>query len=91
MKTKILWITNLSLLAVVVFMGIEQAGMGAELAKMERDTHLVNENIHKISETILITSSSAKLDTSAVELGFVKPQSIIYIDSNDVLTSNLLR
>jgi len=30
------------------FMGIEQAGMGAELAKMERDTHLVNENIHKI-------------------------------------------
>lgn len=91
MKTKILWLTNISLLALVVFMGIEQAGRGAEIAKMETETRLINDNIHKISEAILVTSSSAKLDTSAVELGFVKPQNVIYVDSKDVLTSNLIR
>lgn len=91
MKIKILWIINLLLLTFVVYMGIEQAGKGAEIAKMERETSLVNENIHKLSETILETSSSSKLDTSAIELGFVKPQTVIYVNSDDVLTSSLIR
>ena len=39
---KITWIINLSLFIAVVFMGIEQAGRGAEIAKLENKDDLLS-------------------------------------------------
>lgn len=91
MKNKFIWILNITLFAAIVFMGVDQAGKGAEIAHMEKEIKTLTEAKNNISEQILLTASSDKIELKASDLGFVKPTAILYVDSQDVLTSNIVQ
>jgi hypothetical protein len=94
MKTKtrkLIWFTNLSLLALVVFLGIQQGGRGAELAQMEEEIRTLNSSKQNHLESILLISNTEEIEKKAAEMGFIKPLAVVYVDTQDVLTSNLVR
>lgn len=89
--TKIVWIVNFSMLAFVVFFGIQQGGKGADMAKMESEIRQIQANKQNYIETMLVSSNTEQIAQKALELEFTKPVATVYIDSQDVLTSNLVR
>lgn len=80
----IVWITNTILLIVVVFLGIEQGGIGAQIRKMdevlETQDGIKREIAEKIYENQEIDSNK-KIE----ELGFVKPLNILYFDTEEAV------
>lgn len=77
-KLKILIILNLVLLASVVFLGIEQAGRGAEIAKLEDEFEVATIEKMNLSEGIFSETSESKNQEIAEKLGFAKPQEVYY-------------
>lgn len=88
---KMLWFINFVMFTLVVFLGIQQGGKGAEIAKMEDELKNLQLSRQNYLENILLVASNDQIEKKAVELGFNKPSSMVYIDSIDVLTSNLVR
>lgn len=79
-KNKIIWFVNLILFIGVVFVGIEQAGKGAEVAKFEKEFEFAVSNRQKLSDQMY--SDEKILDN------FVKPTIVYYFDVEKV-TANL--
>ena len=77
-KLKILIAINLILFASVVFLGIEQAGRGAEIAKLEDELELASVQKMNLSEGIFSKTSESKNQDIALKLGFSKPQEVYY-------------
>lgn len=81
---KFIWVLNVLLLVVVVFLGIEQGGIGAELSKLENSLEIEVTNKRNISENIFKEQAIENGDKIA-ELGFNKPNNIVYFDNQDVV------
>lgn len=80
----IIWITNTLLLIVVVFLGIEQGGIGAQIRKMDEVIETQDSIKREISEKIYENQeidSNKKIE----ELGFVKPLNILYFDTEEAV------
>lgn len=90
-SSKTVWTLNFVLLASVVFLGIQQGGKGAELAKMENELKNIQIAKHSYTEAMLVSSNTDQISQKAMELGFGKPIATVYIDGQDMLTSNLVR
>ena len=80
-KSKFVWIVNLIFFVAVVFLGIEQAGRGAEIAKLEDDLELLSTQKSELSESIFKLNTEGKLDEDTTRLGFAKPSTIYYFNS----------
>ncbi len=83
-KIKYIWIINLVLFGAVVFLGIEQAGRGAEISSLENKIEDSNTVKRELSEKIFKFGTEDKIDESGVALGFNKPGKIVYFNSEDV-------
>ena len=82
--TKIVWGINLVLFASLVFLGIEQAGRGAEISNLENKIEASSSVKRELSEKIFKYGTEDKLTQSGTELGFNKPSKILYFNSAEV-------
>lgn len=81
---KKIWIVNLLLLIVVVFLGIEQGEIGVKLSKIETEVETQIIAKREISENIF-NSQEIKDQKRITELGFNKPETTIYFDSQEAI------
>lgn len=88
-KKIITWSVNMALFVSVVYMGITQAGLGAEMTQLEDQMIIVSEKKHQMSESILLGNSTTSFSEKSEGLGFSKPQEVVYIDSLDSFASLL--
>ena len=77
-KLKIILGINLVLFASLVFLGIEQAGSGAEIAKLEDELETASTQKMNLSEGIFSQNSEKSNQKIAQELGFAKPTRVYY-------------
>jgi hypothetical protein len=86
-KTKYIWIVNLILFVAVVFLGIEQAGRGAEISSLEDrlESNLVEKR--ELTENIFRTGNNTNVEQKVTDLGFAKPSKTYYFNSIDTVAS----
>lgn len=82
-KTKYIWILDLVVFIVVVFMGIEQAGTGAEISNLENKIEKLNIQKRDLAEKIFENNNNDDTNNESLSLGFVKPSKIYYFDSEE--------
>lgn len=82
-KPTLFWILGITLLACFVFLTVETATSGAVLAKMEsRELSLAQENAD-LKDALVRASSLNGVEKKSVEMGFVKPSKILYINGSE--------
>lgn len=86
-----IWAVNIALFIAVVYMGINQAGLGAEISLLEDQTESLIEEKHNLSEKILLGNSTTSVSEKSEKLGFVKPQDVVYIDSEELFAALIVR
>lgn len=84
-KINIIWGINLILFVAVVFLGIEQAGKGAEISNLESQLEASNEQKRELSEVIFNSGNNTVAEVS--DLGFIKPTQVYYFNSIDSVAS----
>lgn len=71
------------LAAVSVFLTIETATSGAEVASLDKtEVELINQK-RTLEENLVKGISMSKLEEKSVELGFIKPESLVYVSSSE--------
>ena len=83
-KIKYIWVVNLILFGAVVFLGIEQAGRGAEISQLENKIESAITTKRDLAEGVFNGSSDTKIAENSQELGFNKPQSVYYFKTDDL-------
>jgi len=90
-KVKIFWFLNAILFAVIVFMGINQAGKGAEIVDYEKRYRDLEKESTGYEEKIFNLTSFEVTDKLSQDLGYSKPESFLYIDNPETFASLLSR
>ncbi len=83
-KINYIWAVNLILFGAVVFLGIEQAGRGAEISNLENKIEEAVITKRELAEGVFNGSSEIKLSESSLGLGFSKPTNIHYFKTEEV-------
>lgn len=78
-RKHILWIVMAIFSAVSIFFTIQNSTSGAKLSYLENEQQRLIEENRKISRELVMVSSLKDLESISEELGFVKPQQIIYL------------
>ena len=77
------WVAFLGIVSLLVFLTIELSTVGAELTNLqEQESRLEGEN-RFLSEEIARSNSLNSFEETAENLGFVKPEKVIYITSDE--------
>jgi len=84
---KIFWGVNLILFIGVVFLGIEQAGRGADISNLEDQLETTLIQKRELSENIFDSGDETKLSDTATNLGYIKPSKVYYFNSIDSVAS----
>lgn len=75
----------LFLLVLTVYWTIQASTLGAVLSKLEKDkTSLLLDN-RNLESQVTESSSLAEISEKASELGFIKPDKIIYAQTGDIV------
>lgn len=83
-KIKYLWVINLVLFIAVVFLGIEQAGRGAEISHLEDKIEVLMVSRRELTEQIFSAGSSLSSIDNAQNLGFIKPNNVHYLKAENI-------
>lgn len=83
---RIIWTINLILLIGVVFLGIEQAGRGADISSLENKLEAISVQKRDLTENIFNNGNETKLN-NASESGFTKPSKVYYFNTIDSVAS----
>ncbi len=87
---RIIWILNLLIFTLCVYLGIEQAGKGAIVSIQEDKIGALTEERQKLSDSVFVMGRDDELSEKANDLGFVKPSKLVYFNQIDeALTANL--
>ena len=82
-KPTFIWILGISFLACFVYLTVETATSGAVLAGLEtKEASLLQEN-SDLKDAVVNASSLNGIEKKSLELGFVKPSKILYINSTE--------
>lgn len=84
-QKKLIWGVNAVIFAAVVFFGIEQASLGTTVSSLEGKVEDEIIKRQQVSESIYALSTSENIEEKAQTLGFVKPDNIIYLKSDEVV------
>lgn len=82
-KGILFWIPVALLVAGFVYLTIETATSGAELANLERKQTLLAEENRNLADLLVRTQSLSSLDGKTLELGFSKPSQILYVNTKE--------
>lgn len=67
-------------LAIVsIFLTIEVATSGVEIAKLESTESVLNEEHRSLEESLVKNLSNSELQAKSEDLGFVKPTNLVYV------------
>lgn len=78
---KIILISTVAILAVSsIFLTIETATTGVEVAKLEKTETQLSTQKQDLEESLVKTLSSTELQAKSAELGFVKPADLVYVE-----------
>lgn len=86
-KINYIWAINLVMFIAVVFLGIEQAGRGADISKYENKLVKISEEKRILTETIFKNGNDDSIASSSLNLGFDKPTKIVYFSSIEPVAS----
>lgn len=78
-KTRLVWVITGIVVAVSIFFTIQNSTSGARLLQLESIEAKTKQENLQIKSEIIILSSLSNLQEGASELGFYKPQQIVYI------------
>lgn len=81
MKNIILMTMVASLAVGSIFLSIDTATTGVEMAKLEKTESEFTSQKQDLEESLVKTLSATSLQEKSVELGFVKPDNLVYIAS----------
>lgn len=85
-KTKLtLFVVNLLLFMAIVYMGIMQAGMGAQIVNIQKETALHDEKHQQLTDSIFNSNNLNVSDDQLLSMNFKKPSDIYYFDIIDSL------
>ncbi len=79
LKIYFLWSALILLCAITIFLTIEMVTSGAETAKLEREESILSQENRDLSEKVVKGTSLGSIEEKANELGFAKPEEVIYI------------
>lgn len=79
LRVYFLWSSLAVLCAITIFLTIEMVTSGAETAKLERQESILTQENKDLSEKVVKGTSLAGIEGRADELGFRKPEEVIYI------------
>lgn len=68
-----------------IFMTIETATVGSELAKIEKTQNLLSNQKRDLDETLVKTLSITELQQKGADLGFVKADNLVYVSTGENL------
>jgi hypothetical protein len=74
-----LWGVVVVAVALQIYVTIQTAGQGAQLAEMEKKEKVLLKDNYELTEKIVSSSSLASVEESAQQLGFREPQKTIYV------------
>lgn len=69
--------------ALSIYFAIETATSGSILTRLEQEEYALSRQNQELSSQIIEASSLIKLDQKANELGFVKPNHVLYISGKE--------
>ncbi len=72
-------LSGVSLLVLGVYYIIESVSLGAELAKIQREERKLVEENRDLSDSLIGSSSLSSFEKKTEELGFLKPESVVYL------------
>jgi hypothetical protein len=72
-----------------VFYTIGAAASGAEITKLENEATALASQNQNYKEQIMQKSSLTEVETKATELGFMKPQSVVYAAKVEAVAAKL--
>lgn len=79
MKKILLMITVAVLAVSSIFLTIETATTGVEVARLEKTESTLIDQKRELEGTLVRTLSATKLQEKSVELGFIKPVDLVYV------------
>ena len=84
-KSNIVWILAVPLVAASIFMTVEMASSGAELSKLEKEEVGLRAENQRIGTELISASSLSQFENTYESLGFIKPEKTIYITEEDAV------
>lgn len=72
-----------------IFYLIGVSAYGAEVAKLESEESAISEQIQNYKEQIMSKSSLIEVGNKAGELGFSKPQNVVYVAGESATVAKL--
>lgn len=82
-KQNLLWLFLSILVIANVYLCVESATSGAEIAYQENQEKILSEEGNSLSEGLLKMASLKQVEEQALNLGFGKPASIIYLNGEE--------
>lgn len=73
-------VTGIFFVAMIVFVTIQSVATTAEMAKIQKDEDNLTQQNSLLSEELVRLSSLNGVSSKAQELGFVKPEKVVYIN-----------
>lgn len=84
-KSNIVWILAVPLVAASIFMTVEMASSGAELSKLEKEEVGLRAENQRIGAELISSSSLSQFESTYESLGFIKPEKTIYITEEEAV------
>lgn len=81
-KTLFVGLLTLLFLVGIVFSTIQSAAFGANLVDYEKQARMISEENEELSKKIINSLSLSEIGKSAEELGFIKPDKILYLSKS---------
>lgn len=82
-KQNLLWVFLSLLVTANVYLGINYATSGVEISHLEDQEKSMNDEKSSLSEQLLRSASLKQVEYKAVEMGFGKPTSILYLNGEE--------
>ncbi|MBI4153397.1 hypothetical protein HY503_00140 [Candidatus Woesebacteria bacterium] len=84
-KSNIVWILAVPLVAASIFMTVEMAASGAELSLLEKEEVALKAENQALGAELISASSLSQFENTYESLGFIKPEKTIYITEEDAV------
>lgn len=81
-------VLSVCLIVSIVFVTVHGSTLGAELAYLEDEEETLTKNISEAKDTLARSESLSDYAQKADELGFVKPENVIYIGQEKEFAAN---
>lgn len=84
-KSTFFWVFTILILIVALVFTLEAVTSGAELSNLEKEEAALFSQNKDLSDSLIKSSSVLSYEEKLEELGFIKPEKILYITEKEVV------